>query len=80
MITQKPISFCIMKPKFNPYLIETLEFRKGDLRAYVLTNGQRHRTHEGSVKKEHATFTRAIAYLEAKGYTIDASSSKSYQF
>lgn len=52
-------------------MTEVLTFRNGDNTATVVTDGSRHKTYEWELSREHASLTRAIAYLEAKGYSIE---------
>lgn len=56
---------------------EVLSFRRGDNLATIATDGIRHVSQEFENIREHDTLPRAIAYLEAKGYRIDASSFRS---
>lgn len=58
----------IMINDFNP--CEVLTFSKGDNLATIATDGERHVTEEIRLCKEHATLSKAISYLEAKGYRI----------
>lgn len=57
--------------------VELLFFMKGDREATIATDGLRNVTQEntatGPLTKDFATLPRAIAYLEAHGYSIDAS-------
>lgn len=57
--------------------VELLFFMKGDREATIATDGLRSVTQEnmatGPLTKDFATLPRAIAYLEARGYSIDAS-------
>lgn len=55
---------------------EVLSFKRGDNLATIATNGSMHVTQEFELVKEHPTLTRAIAYLMAKGYSIDTSNFK----
>lgn len=59
------------------YPAEVLSFVRGDNLATIASNGQRHVSQEFELVKEHASLTRAIAYLEAKGYEIDTSNFQS---
>lgn len=52
----------------NP--VEVLSFRNGDNLATIATDGTRHVSQEFELSKEHATLSKAISYLEAKGYGI----------
>lgn len=63
-----------MSTKSHP--VEVLSFVKGDNLATIATNGLRHVSQEFELVKEHTTLTKAIVYLEAKGYTIDTSNFK----
>lgn len=57
--------------------VEVLSFRKGDNLATIATDGKRHVSQEFTTVREHASLTKAIAYLCAKGYDIDPSNFKS---
>lgn len=50
--------------------VEVLSFRNGDNLATIATDGKRHVSQEFELTKEHATLSKAISYLEAKGYGI----------
>ena len=50
--------------------VEVLTFRKGCKMATVVTDGQHHRSFEWEQSQAHPTLTRAIGYLEARGYSI----------
>lgn len=52
-------------------LTEVLTFRAGDSLATIVTDGQSVRTYEWEHTAEHASLSRAIAYLEGKGYSIE---------
>lgn len=52
-------------------LTEILSFRRGDNLATVVTDGITHRTYELELTRKHGSLNRAIAYLEAKGYSIE---------
>lgn len=52
------------------HLVEVLSFRRGDNLATIATDGKRHVSQELELSKEHATLSKAISYLEAKGYGI----------
>lgn len=65
-----------MKPGTNDHLVEVLSFVKGDNLATIATDGCRHVSQEFELVREHATLSKAIAYLEAKGYAIDPSDFK----
>lgn len=63
-----------MVVKLKKFAVEGLTFVRGDDKATIATNGLRHITQEvTTIVKEHETLTRAIAYLEARGYSIDSS-------
>lgn len=63
-----------MKQQFTP--TEVLSFVRGDNLATIATSGSRHVSQEFQCVKEHTSLTKAISYLEAKGYTIDTSNFK----
>ncbi len=50
--------------------VEVLSFRNGDNLATIATDVTRHVSQEFELSKEHATLSKAISYLEAKGYGI----------
>lgn len=50
--------------------IETLTFRKGIKQATVVTDGLHYATYEAGERKWHSKLSKAIAYLEARGYKI----------
>ena len=50
--------------------VEVLTFRRGIDVATVVTDGDQTRTFERDCNKAHPTLSRAISYLEAKGYQI----------
>lgn len=50
--------------------VEVLSFRNGDNLATIATDGTKHVSQEFALCKEHATLSKAISYLEAKGYGI----------
>lgn len=58
----------IMKNETHP--IEILSFRNRDNLATIITDGTRNVSQEFELCKEHATLSKAISYLEAKGYGI----------
>lgn len=63
--------------KANPNKpVEVLSFRRGDNLATIATDGERHVSQEHEHAKDHATLSQAIAYLEAKGYSIDTDNFK----
>lgn len=64
-----------MKQSFES--VEVLTFTRGDNRATIATNGKRHVSEECAVIKEHASLSRAISYLECKGYVISTENSRS---
>ena len=49
---------------------EVLLFTKGDNLATIATIGTRHVSQEFELVKEHISLSRAIGYLEAKGYNL----------
>lgn len=49
---------------------EVLKFERDGQVATIATNGQRHVSQVGAVAVEHASLTRAIAYLAKQGYNI----------
>lgn len=57
-----------MTNDFHP--VEVLSFRNGDNLATIATDGVRHVSEEIRLCKEHSTLSKAISYLEAKGYRI----------
>lgn len=54
----------------NNISVETLSFKRGDNLAVIATNGIRHVSYELELVRDHSTLTRAIGYLEAKGYNL----------
>lgn len=50
--------------------IEVLAFRRGLERAHVVTDGRHTRSYEESGATAHESLTKAIAYLEGKGFKI----------
>lgn len=50
--------------------VEVLSFRNGDNLATIATDGARFVSQEFELTLEHATLSKAISYLEAKGYGI----------
>lgn len=50
--------------------VEVLTFMKGDDYATVVTDGVRHRSFTWKTTAEHPTLQSAIAWLEARGYSI----------
>lgn len=56
--------------KTSEHLVEVLSFRRGDNLAGIATNGVQHVTQEFELLMEHATLSKAISYLEAKGYSV----------
>lgn len=50
---------------------EVLTFRNGDRLATVVTDGRTVKTYEWESSMQHASLNKAIAYLEARGYTIE---------
>lgn len=76
-VSKKIPTFAAMNLQLTPmnhqqHLVEVLSFRRGDNLATIATNGQRHVTQEFELCKEFPSLARAISYLEAKGYAIDA--------
>lgn len=59
-----------MSMRTSEHPVEVLSFRRGDNLATIATNGTRHVSQEFELCKEHATLSKAISYLEAKGYGI----------
>lgn len=59
------------------YPCEVLGFTRGDNVATIATNGHMYVSQEFELAKEHASLSKAIAYLEAKGYSIDTSNFQS---
>ena len=53
--------------------MEMLRFTQGDLTASIATDGLRSVTQEGWQCNEFNSLTGAIAYLEARGWSIDTS-------
>lgn len=49
---------------------EVLSFVNRSTAAYIVTDGERHKTFETNETRDHASLQKAIAYLEAKGYSI----------
>lgn len=66
-----------MKQVQNTHPAEVLSFVRGDNLATIATDGNRHVSQEIELIKEHATLTKAIGYLAAKGYVIDPSNFRS---
>ena len=50
---------------------EVLTFRNGDRLATVVTDGRTVKTYEWESNKQHVSLSKAIAYLEARGYKVD---------
>lgn len=50
--------------------VEVLAFLRGQERAHVVTDGRHTRSYEESGATAHESLTKAIAYLEGKGYKI----------
>lgn len=57
--------------------VEVLSFIWGDNLATIATDGTRHVSQEIELTKEHTSLSKAICYLETKGYSIDSSNFKS---
>lgn len=51
--------------------VQVLSFRHGINQATIVTDGERTRSFEYEASRDHASLTKAIAYLEAKGYQIE---------
>lgn len=51
-------------------MAEVLIFRKGDILAHVVTNGDKHAVYTAEGRTMYDTLRAAIAALEAKGYNI----------
>lgn len=66
-----------MKQTANTHLTEVISFVRGDNLATIATDGNRHVSQEIELVKEHATLTKAIGYLAAKGYVVDPSNFRS---
>lgn len=64
------------KSSFRP--TEVLEFRKGDYRATIATDGVRAVSQERGPVIEHQSLKKAIAYLEARDYSIETGSFNSF--
>lgn len=58
----------------EPHPVEVLSFRRGLQIATIATDGRMHVSQEADKCVEHKTLMKGIAYLCAKGYTIDPSS------
>jgi len=50
---------------------EVLTFRNGDRLATVVTDGRTVKTYEWESNRQHASLSKAIAYLEARGYSVE---------
>lgn len=50
--------------------VEVLSFQDGTRQATIVTDGERHKSFEMEHSQDHPTLTKAIAYLESKGYRI----------
>lgn len=50
---------------------QALTFRRAGYTATVVTNGERHAVYQDSGRKFFPTMSRAVAFLEARGYSID---------
>lgn len=66
-----------METKRSSHPTEVLSFRRGDNLATIATDGQRHVTQEFEICKEFDRLSKAISYLVAKGYSIDAENFRS---
>lgn len=51
-------------------MAEVLIFKKGDILAHVVTNGDKHAVYTSEGRTMYDTLRAAIAALEAKGYNI----------
>lgn len=60
----------IMSDTSQDYQTEVISFQRGDNLATVVTDGRRFRTYEIENTRQHSSLSRAIAYLEGKGYNI----------
>jgi len=63
--------------KTEPHPVEVLTFTNQDLLATIATDGTRHVVQIIDNLVEFTTLTKAIAYLEARGYSIDPGEFKS---
>ena len=50
--------------------VEVLSFMKDNQLATIVTDGERFKSFEIEVNKDHESLARAIAYLESRGYSI----------
>lgn len=50
--------------------VEVLTFQDGIRQATIVTDGARHKSFEFEHAQDHPTLSKAIAYLETKGYKI----------
>lgn len=50
--------------------VEVLSFQDGIRMATIVTDGVRHKSFEWESSHDHPTLTKAIAYLESKGYRV----------
>lgn len=50
--------------------VEVLSFVNGARSATIVTDGERHKSFEFECVQDHASLHSAIAYLEARGYSI----------
>lgn len=57
-----------MSKQNNP--VEVLSFVNGIQSATIVTDGTRHKSFEYEHSQDHETLSKAIAYLESKGYKI----------
>ena len=57
-----------MSKENNP--VEVLSFVNGIQSATIVTDGTRHKSFEYAHCQDHETLSKAIAYLESKGYKI----------
>lgn len=66
-----------MENRTNSHSVEVLTFVNQDLLATIATDGTRHVVQIIDNLVEFTTLPKAIAYLEARGYSIDTSNFKS---
>lgn len=50
--------------------VQVLSFMNGNRPATIVTDGERTKSFEYEVAMDHPSLHRAIAYLEARGYSI----------
>lgn len=66
-----------MNKKDLGHPVEVMSFTRGDNLATIATDGIRHVSQEIELVKEHPSLHKAVAYLEAKGYSVDPSNFQS---